>query len=60
MLRHTLCSHLAMRGAAPRAITEFAGHRDFETTPAVHAPAAVESAIQLLEQPRRARRLETF
>jgi site-specific recombinase XerD len=53
MLRHTFCSHLAMRGAAPRAIQELAGHRDFGTTQRyMHlSPAAVQSAIQLLEQP---------
>ena len=27
ILRHTFCSHLAMRGAPPRAIQELAGHR---------------------------------
>jgi integrase len=26
VLRHTFCSHLAMRGAAPKAIQELAGH----------------------------------
>jgi site-specific recombinase XerD len=53
MLRHTFCSHLAMRGAAPRAIQELAGHRDLSTTQRyMHlSPAAVRSAIQLLETP---------
>jgi site-specific recombinase XerD len=32
ILRHTLCSHLAMRGAPPRAIQELAGHRDLGMT----------------------------
>lgn len=32
ILRHTFCSHLAMRGAAPRAIQELAGHQDLGTT----------------------------
>jgi len=52
MLRHTFCSHLAMRGASPRAIQELAGDRDFATTQRyMHlSPAAVQSAIQLLEQ----------
>jgi site-specific recombinase XerD len=52
VLRHTFCSHLAMRGAAPRAIQELAGHRDFGTTQRyMHlSPAAAQSAIQLLEQ----------
>ena len=39
--------------AAPRAIQELAGHRDLATTQRyMHlSPAAVQSAIQLLEQP---------
>lgn len=32
ILRHTFCSHLAMRGAPPLAIKELAGHRSFRTT----------------------------
>ena len=32
ILRHTFCSHLAMRGARARAIQELAGHRDLTTT----------------------------
>lgn len=32
MFRHMFCSHLAMRGAAPKAIQELAGHRDLGTT----------------------------
>jgi len=53
MLRHTFCSHLAMRGAPARAIQELAGHRDLSTTQRyMHlSPAAVQSAIRLLEQP---------
>lgn len=53
MLRHTFCSHLAMLGAPARAIQELAGHRDIGTTQRyMHlSPAAVQSAIQLLEQP---------
>ena len=31
-LRHTFCSHLAMRGAPARAIQELAGHQDLATT----------------------------
>ena len=52
VLRHTFCSHLAMRGAPTRAIQELAGHRDLVTTQRyMHlSPSAVESAIQLLEQ----------
>ena len=53
MLRHTFCSQLAMRGAPPRGIQELAGNRDLATTQRyMHlSPAAVQSAIQLLEQP---------
>jgi integrase len=53
ILRHTFCSHLAMRGAAPRAIQELAGHQDLGTTQRyLHlSPAAAEGAIRLLDQP---------
>ena len=53
ILRHTFCSHLAMRGAPARAIQELAGHRDLTTTQRyMHlSPAAKESAIRLLDQP---------
>jgi integrase len=52
-LRHTFCSHLAMRGAPARAIQELAGHQDLTTTQRyMHlSPAAIECAIRLLEQP---------
>jgi integrase len=52
-LRHSFCSHLAMRGAAPRAIQELAGHAHVTTTQRyMHlSPAAIESAIRLLERP---------
>ena len=51
-LRHTFCSHLAMRGAAPLAIQGLAGHQDQGTTQRyLHlTPAALEGAIRLLEQ----------
>jgi len=51
MLRHTFCSHLAMRGAPARAIQELAGHQDLTTTQRyMHlTPAAVDSAIRLLD-----------
>lgn len=50
-LRHTFCSHLAMRGAAPKAIQELAGHRDITTTMKyMHlASSALHEAIGLLE-----------
>lgn len=50
-LRHTFCSHLAMRGAPARAIQELAGHQDLMTTQRyMHlSPSAVENAIRLLE-----------
>jgi site-specific recombinase XerD len=32
ILRHTFCSHLAMRGAPARAIQDLAGHQDLTTT----------------------------
>ncbi len=53
ILRHTFCSHLAMRGAPARAIQEVAGHRNLSTTERyMHlSPAAVDAAIRLLEDP---------
>jgi integrase len=55
-LRHTFCSHLAMRGAPARAIQELAGHQDLATTQRyMHlSPAAIEGAIRLLDQRGRA------
>ena len=53
MLRHSFCSHLAMRGAPARAIQELAGHEDLTTTQRyMHlSPAALKSAIRLLDSP---------
>src|SRR5438874_11166424 len=54
VLRHTFCSHLAMRGAPARAIQELAGHRDLSTTQRyMHlSPAALDAAVRLLDAPR--------
>jgi len=51
ILRHTFCSHLAMRGAPLVAIQELAGHQDIRTTIryAHLSPSAVDAAIRLLE-----------
>ena len=53
ILRHTFCSHLAMRGAPARAIQELAGHADLTMTQRyMHlSPAALDNAIRLLEEP---------
>jgi len=53
ILRHTFCSHLAMRGAAAIQIMELAGHTDLKTTQRyMHlSPKMKDSAIRLLEQP---------
>jgi integrase len=52
-LRHTFCSHLAMRGAAARVIQQLAGHSSLITTQRyMHlSPGATEAAIALLECP---------
>ena len=51
VLRHTFCSHLAMRGAPAKAIQELAGHADLTTTMRyMHlSPAARQDAIRLLD-----------
>jgi integrase len=50
-LRHTFCSHLAMRGATTKAIQELAGHQSLMTTQRyMHlAPSHLREAIRLLE-----------
>jgi integrase len=50
-LRHTFCSHLAMRGVPMRAIQEWAGHTDLRTTQRyMHlSPHGMDSMIRLLE-----------
>ena len=52
VLRHTFCSHLAMRGAPARAIQELAGHQDLGTTLRyMHlSPSAIDSAIRPLDR----------
>ena len=51
--RGSLCSHLSMRGVPIAAIQELAGHANLGTTQRyMHlSPAAIESAIKLLDQP---------
>ncbi len=51
VLRHTFCSHLAMKGAPARAIQELAGHADLTMTQHyMHlSPSATEDAIRLLD-----------
>src|SRR5205814_10608153 len=51
ILRHSFCSHLAMRPAPARAIQQARGHADLRTTQRyMHlSPAALERAIRLLE-----------
>ncbi len=51
ILRHTFCSHLAMKGAVPRQIQELAGHKDLSTTMRyMHlSPLSRRQAIQLLD-----------
>jgi site-specific recombinase XerD len=51
VLRHTFCSHLAMKGAPAKAIQDLAGHQSIAVTNRyMHlAPGALRSAIDLLE-----------
>jgi len=53
ILRHTFCSHLAMRGAPATAIQELAGHKELGMTQQyMHlSPAALDAAIRLLDSP---------
>ncbi len=52
ILRHTFCSHLAMRGANPKTIQELAGHTNLSTTMRyMHlAEGQKEQAIRLLDR----------
>lgn len=54
-LRHTFCSHLAMRGAPVKAIQELAGHGDLSMTlKYMHlAPSALDAAVALLDDPKK-------
>ena len=51
ILRHTFCSHLAMRGATMKAVQELAGHADLATTMRyMHlTPSHREDAIRMLD-----------
>ena len=52
ILRHTFCSHLAMKGAPARTIQTLAGHANSATTDRyMHlAPRTLGSAIDLLDR----------
>jgi integrase len=52
ILRHTFCSHLAMRGAPAKAIQELAGHTNLMTTYRyMHlSPSERQGAIRLLNR----------
>jgi site-specific recombinase XerD len=51
ILRHTFCSHLAMKGVPVRTIQELAGHQDLKTTMRyMHlSPMASVAAIRALD-----------
>lgn len=51
-LRHTFCSHLAMRGAPARAIQKLAGHQSITTTERYMnlAPSTLDESIRLLNR----------
>ena len=53
ILRHTFCSHLAMRGVPAKVIQELAGHADLTTTMRyMHlAKGSKEAAIAVLDRP---------
>src|SRR5687767_14030414 len=52
ILRHTFCSHLAMRGAPARAVQELAGHSELGMTQCyMHlSPASLDATIRMLER----------
>ena len=53
ILRHTCCSHLAMRRGSAREIQKLAGHQNLATTQRyMHlTPATLEATIRLLDHP---------
>ena len=53
ILRHTYCSHLAMRRGSAREIQELAGHQNLATTQRHMqlTPATLRTTVQLLDQP---------
>lgn len=59
--RHTFCSLLAMPGAPAKAIQVLAGHADLTMTQRYMylSPAALDSAIQLLDRADSHKSLET-
>jgi integrase len=61
VLRHTFCSHLAMRGAPATAIQALVGHQDLSMTQRyMHlSPAALDAAIRLLDDHERGDIVET-
>ena len=61
ILRHTFCSHLAMRGVPARTIQELAGHANLsETERYMHlSPAAIEDGIRALDMRPRGDIVET-
>lgn len=51
ILRHSYCSHLAMRGVPVRSIQALAGHQELSSTLGyMHvSPQAIEEAVRVLE-----------
>ena len=51
ILRHTFCSHLAMKGEAATTIQQMAGHKDLVTTDMHLQRGVTDAAIRRLEEP---------